>query len=217
MQNHSFNEIIQQSSFLRNCKLDPEHFVLKSYKKDQLLKDRINDIESVGLIVKGLVTVYSIAADGKKVRLSTLYPGDSFGIANLFEPFSLETLLQCQEDSEILFISKKELQEEMQTNFSLTVDYLRLCNRKIHFLLERIELLTMQSARGKFVEYLLTVSDETDRIDPLYSREDIAKLLGISRAALYREISFLRKKGLIRTEGSSIYILNRNVLEQILF
>ena len=216
MAKNPIQSALKSSVFLKNSKIEEKHFVTKSYKKGELLHDTINGVESIGLLMSGCIDVYSIAADGNEVRLSILHPGECFGIANLFEVYTLETLLKCRANSEILYIPKKILQEEILSNPSLAEDYIRLCNKKIQFLLRRIELLTIQSSRGKLIEYLLTVSDDTGKIEPACSRDDMARLLGISRAALFRELHFLQKNGQIRTDGSTIFILNRDILEQLL-
>lgn len=48
---------------------------------------------------------------------------------------------------------------------------------------------------------------------PKDSKEIWAKSLGISRAALYRELADLREKGIIRIKGRQITLLKREILE----
>ena len=61
--------------------------------------------------------------------------------------------------------------------------YAALCNRKLQFLLRRIELLTMQSCRGRLIAHLLEQQDEKGVVRLAGSREDLARRLGVSRAA----------------------------------
>ena len=216
MNKSEIRSALDLSPLLRRCDIDTSGVMAEMYDKGQVVRDNINGVEVIGLVKSGSVDVYSTAYDGNRVRLSALYPGDCFGIANLFDTYLLETTLHCRTQSEILFISKEEIHRAICENAEANMAYIRLCNQKIHFLLRRIELLTMQSSRGKLIEHLLTVSDETGMIEMTRSRDDLADLLGISRAALFREISFLQKKHFIRTEGSAIYILDRKAMEQAL-
>lgn len=71
-----------------------------------------------------------------------------------------------------------------------------LCNAKIQFLLSRIEMLTMQSCRGKVLAFLLAEKREDGVILLRGTRDELASRLSVSRAALYRELSALQRRGL---------------------
>ena len=71
--------------------------------------------------------------------------------------------------------------------------YAALCNRKLQFLLRRIELLTMQSCRGRLIAHLLERQDEKGVVRLAGSREDLARRLGVSRAAVWKAIEALRR------------------------
>lgn len=48
------------------------------------------------------------------------------------------------------------------------------------------------------------------------SREDLARRLGVSRAALFRELSALQSMGAAAVDGNSIRIQDRPLLEELL-
>lgn len=108
-------------------------------------------VPSVGLILSGRVEVYSVALDGKDVQLSTLPAGECFGVCNLLAGAELETVLRCGEETEVLYIPKPVLLACMERDAGLSLRYAELCNQKLQFLLRRIELLTMQSCRGRVI------------------------------------------------------------------
>lgn len=95
--------------------------------------------------------------------------------------------------------------------------YAALCNRKIQFLLRRIELLTMQSCRGRLIAHLLEQQDEVGVVKITGSREDLARRLGVSRAALFRELSALQSMGTVSVDGNSITVEDRPLLEELLY
>ena len=92
-----------------------------------------------------------------------------------------------------------------------------LCNQKLQFLLRRIELLTMQSCRGRVIAHLLAGQDRNGCVKPTGSREDLARQLGVSRAALFRELAALQSMGVLRSEGNLLTVLDTPALEKLLY
>lgn len=169
------------------------------------------------LVVKGKIEVYSIAMDGKEVLLSLLKEGDCFGISNLFlADTELPTVLMCATDAEVLLIPKHLLIEAMKANGELAIRYATVYNEKIQFLLQKIESLTMQSGKCKVAEYLLSHTNERDIAVLEHSKEHLASALGISRASLFRELSYFQNEDIISQEREGIRINNRSRLEAIL-
>ena len=161
--------------------------------------------------------VYSVALDGKDVQLSTLPAGECFGVCNLLADAELETVLRCGKETEVLYIPKAALLACMERDAGLSLRYAKLCNRKLQFLLRRIELLTMQSCRGRVIAHLLASQDRNGSVKLTGSREDLARRLGVSRAALFRELAALQSMGVLRSEGNLLTVLNAPALEKLLY
>lgn len=119
-----------------------------------------------------------MALDGKDVQLNALTVGECFGVCNLLADTELETVLRCGEETEVLYIPKTVLLSCMEQDAGLAMRYAALCNRKIQFLLRRIELLTMQSCRGRLIAHLLEQQDKVGVVKITGSREDLARRLG---------------------------------------
>ncbi|MDO4800362.1 MAG: Crp/Fnr family transcriptional regulator [Bacillota bacterium] len=182
----------------------------------QLVSDEVGGIASVGIVRSGRIDVYSVAPDGRDVQLNSLYAGDCFGISNLLAEAELPTMLKCGEHAEVIYIAKARFQSLLRSDAQLALAYAELCNQKIQFLLRRIELLTIQSCRGKLIAFFLSQPDVAEIV--LHgSREDLAARIGVSRATLFRELSALQSMGLIHAEASVVRILDRDALEDLLY
>lgn len=205
------------SPLLRGCGIDPLVLSSRSCQSGQIISDRLAGKTVVGMVVSGMIDVYSVSLDGKDIQLSTLEAGDCFGISNLLVPEEMETVLRCRKDTQLILIPKTSLINAMEQDPVFAIRYASYCNRKIQFLIRRIELLTMQSCRGKVIEYLLSHKDETGTVCLGCSREDLARRLGVSRAALFRELSSLNTQGLLKQEHGNLILLDQNGLENILF
>lgn len=217
MTNRNVLEYIAASPLLSGCGIDPSLLTVRLYRGGQIVSDRPGGKTSVGLVADGRVDVYSVALDGREVQLNALGAGECFGICNLLVPAEMETVLRCRIDTELIFIPKEALVEAMEKNVGFAMRYATFCNEKIQFLLRRIELLTMQSCRGKVIEYLLSHQDFAGQVTPDCSREDLARYLGVSRAALFRELSALQTQGHLAIENGIILIADQAGLEKILY
>ena len=209
-------EKLASSPFLAGASLPLEQVTSKRFRAGQIISDKPSGVSSVGMIVSGRVEVYSVALDGKDVQLNALTAGECFGVCNLLADTELETVLRCGEETEVLYIPKAVLLACMERNAGLAMRYAALCNRKLQFLLRRIELLTMQSCRGRLIAHLLEQQDEVGVVKITGSREDLARRLGVSRAALFRELSALQSMGAAAVDGNSIRIQDRPLLEELL-
>ena len=208
---------VEASPLLGGCNLPASGMQVKYCHKGQIVSDRQKNEEILGLIMDGSMDVYSIALDGREILLSQLEKGDCFGVVNLLTKTELPTVLRCRTDTTLVIIPKCQLLSAMEKNSELALRYAGFCNKKMQFLIRRIEFLTMQSGKKKLVQYLLEVPGKGGRFGKNVSRDELASILGISRASLFRELAGLTKQGLIALWDGEIYLLKPDELEEILY
>ena len=75
----------------------------------------------------------------------------------------------------------------------------------------------MHSCRGRVIAHLLAGQDRNGCVKPTGSREDLARQLGVSRAALFRELAALQSMGVLRSEGNLLTVLDTPALEKLLY
>ena len=102
-------EAFRRSAIL--SELDPDAFAPRLMRAGagEALVDDPDGEPCVGLVVSGLIDVWSAAPDGREVLLSTLRAGDCFGISNLLTGNALETRLRAAGAVEIAYIPKQAL------------------------------------------------------------------------------------------------------------
>ena len=158
-----------------------------------------------------------VTLDGRDVQLNSIGAGECFGICNLLVAEPLQTVLRCAEETTVRFWEKEALVAAMRGDAALAMAYAALCNAKIQFLLSRIEMLTMQSCRGKVLAFLLAEKREDGVILLRGTRDELASRLSVSRAALYRELSALQSGGYLEVGESRLRVLNTSALEKLLY
>ena len=194
---------------LELCNIKEGDYIERTFSRTRLVDDTEGDVKCAVAVLSGRVDVFAISPDGKEVLLTSLEKDALFGISNLFREDDLRTVLQCREKSTLAFIPKELLKERILNNTEAMKEYSILCNSKIQFLLSRIEQLSLNTAKAKLIEYLLTEGDKA-----ILTRDELASHLGISRAALFREIATLQSKGAIETKGSRLTVIDRDKLEK---
>lgn len=208
---HTLLELLLDSKTLTSSSL-----LRTSYPKGQVVGDSDGSSSLAVFVEEGKLDVFSVALDGTKILVSTLDAGEVFGISNLFEEEELRTLLQCRTDCMLLSLPKDVLRTAILKSPLAMVEYAKLCNRKIQFLIKRIEQLSLTSARLKVADYLLGNTSLEQPEVPLVSKAALTLPLGISRASLFRELSALEKMEAVYSNGSTVRVINRKILESIL-
>ena len=199
---------VSGSALFYDCAFAPEQLVCQSFKRGGIVTDMRDGQSVIGIIARGSVGVYGAILPQSDVNLSRLGVGDVFGVSNLFSQKPLETRLVCLERTDIVFVPKQAFVAMMAQNPALAERYMTLLNSKISFLLGRIALLTAHSGRAKLSEYLLNNADAENVVQLGCSKQQLAPLLGMSRAALFRELAALSQAGLIRVDKNRITLLS---------
>lgn len=191
--------------------IDEQDGININLKKGALLDDIYRSSRYVVEVKKGSLSAQSEITENKRVVISRLEEGAIFGISNLFIEDNLKTLLECEEDAKLFLVSKEIFKKKLLENTAAIEYYAKMMNEKLQFLLSRIERLSLPNARLK-VAYGLK--------DGLFlensNRDDIAASLAISRASLFRELSYFSDMNIIRRDGSNISILDDEALERII-
>jgi CRP-like cAMP-binding protein len=216
VETHKITRFLAEAPLLTDIPLKVEEVAVRHLLKGQEVNDRLDNMSAVCFIMSGRVDVYSISPDSREIRLNTLTEGDCFGIQNLFEEGGMETFLRCGQPAEVIFIPKVLLVNAAATNPAVALRFLRFYSGRLRFLLRRIEALTMQTSRGKLAAFLLTELEGT-RVSLSVPREELAKMLGVSRAALFRELAHLQELSLIAVDGHDIIVPDREALAAILY
>ena len=189
----------------------------KRYKKGEQVARYVNSSQCVGVIANGCLDVYSIACDGSEININIIGAGDVFGVCSIFLQDQIEALIKCSKATTVVYVPKDVFLGLMSRSPTLLERYGTMCSQKIQTLMKRIEILSIQSCRRKFIQYLFTCDMTNDSIKLPCSKEQFSKMMGISRAALFREFAYFQDQGLIAVEGSQIKIKNKTGLAQALY
>jgi CRP/FNR family transcriptional regulator len=178
-----------------------------------------------GLVLcSGKVKLSTTSRDGKVLILKMAAPGEALGLSAVISgtPYELtaETIGPCQVNS----IDRDALMKLLDKYGELGLHSAQALSREFQSAYRDIhELVLARSSAGKLARLLLSWSGRREletgasevRIRSSLTHEEIAQMIGSSRETVTRLLSELKKKELIRLEGSTLVIRNRPALEAL--
>ena len=173
-----------------------------SYKKGDFLHTPGTPFTAFGLVLSGTVYACTDDINGSRMIMAQVGPGNTFGEALCFlsvpEP---PVYVTAASDAEVLWLSPSPLfggqnggrESGMEKRFAAV-----LAGRTLK-MNGRIQILSKRSIREKLIVFFseLKSGREDDTITVPFSREDMAAYIGTDRSALSRELSAMKREGLI--------------------
>ena len=177
---------------------------IRNLKKGNVLFYENDKCESIGVIIKGQVSIVSYLADGNEIVYNVLKKNEIFGNNLIFstEPYYKGNII-VDKDSKIAIIKKKDLIKLLTSNSVFLEEYLKIQSNFTKFLNNRIKLLSIDSAEERFYYYM----HENKNSIEYNSISDLAKQLYLKRETLSRLISRLEKQRKIKKVNKTIKLL----------
>lgn len=178
---------------------------IKKYNRGELLHMPGKSLKSFGLVLEGSVQVLSDDLNGERTIMATVSAGETFGESLCFlQVKNSPVYIYAFENSVVLWLSAKSFHgNDFRDNFTAMLAERALAMNN------RIQILSKLTLREKLITYFTQLSHQSKSntfIIPL-NREDMANYIGTNRSALSRELSVMKKEGLIDYYKNSFKIL----------
>jgi len=174
------------------------------------------------MLCQGQAKLSTTTREGKTFILRIAKAGEVLGLHAVITGMPYELTVETMQPSQLDFASREDflrlLKEHgdacLQAAQHISRDYQDACNvvRSVglsHSISERLaKFLLESSADGR-------VANGVVRTKFALTHEDIAQLIGTSRETITRTLSEFRKKAMVELKGSTLTILNKPALEQL--
>ncbi len=198
---------------LKAALLDDE-CIKRSYLKGDCVFSPAEYFKALGILISGSIQVSKETADGHRLAISRLGRGDVFGAAAIFNDLdSFATTLTALQDSTVIFFPESLIKRMMAEDFTIAENYIRYQSGRIRFLSSKIDGLSAGSAENRLAKYML--ENTTDSGTVAASMTELAQMLNIGRASLYRAIDALCQSGAVKKEGKKLVIADAEKLERL--
>ncbi len=166
---------------------------------------------SLGIILKGRVSVNKNRHDEGCVLINYLKAGDAFGGAAVFSKAeSYIASLKAESDCVVLFLPKELLRDLFEESNAVMINYITYLSDSLVFLNKRLDLFTAGSVEERVAKYIninASIDENGNCVLPDFSFSRLAEYLAIGRASLYRILNDFEQRGIIKKDGKKIYII----------
>lgn len=195
-------------------------YSLRHYARGQVLILGEQDTKHVYYIVKGKVKQYSISHKGDEVIVNTFKPPAFFPMSLAINRGSNKFVYEAETDIEVRQAPATEAVSFIKDNPDVMFDLLSRLYIGVDGLLERMVQLMSGNAQTRLIYEIVLEgarfgnSDDRKSCTILITEKDLGTRAGLARETVNREISKLKKEGLIEVKNQSVVIKNISALNK---
>lgn len=193
---------------------------IREYDRNDYIAFAGEKPEGIGIVVRGSAAVIKEDAEGNRVIMALLKPGDMFGeMAAFSEKPVWPANVRAQEKCSVCFIQSEKIigtcKNACQWHTALIQNLLKTITGKALLLNRKVEYLTIKSMRGRIYAFLLEQYKNTGdtAITLPMNRNELADFLNVSRSSMSRELCRMRDEGLIDFHMAKVWIKDLNSLK----
>jgi len=191
------------------------------FKKKQRVYAEGTNPHYLFFLKKGKVRTYKVHDNGKELTVGLYNSGEFFGYFSLIESSVYKESAETMEPCEIGTIRKEAFEVLVGQYPQLAGSFNKLLAEKVTEKEEQLINLAYNSMSKRVANAILFLykkykAEEHDHYIIQISREDLAHIAGTTTESLIRTISDFKNEKLISTDGTSIRVLNKKKLDEML-
>jgi CRP/FNR family transcriptional regulator, dissimilatory nitrate respiration regulator len=198
---------------------------IKTYSKGEIIFFDTEPFIGFYGILEGLVKLYKISNEGREHILHIMYSGSTFGEVPMFEGFIENRTTELvypanamviEDNTVVIKVPEKPFMEMIKRNPDISMKMLASFARRLRFLNNHIESVTLDDVSKRLSKYLLTEikKEKTAKgktikenfIELDISKYDLASHLGTITETLSRALKKLQTESIIEVNGKRISI-----------
>lgn len=214
-------EILKTTPLFRGMELEGMEKILeclgakcKSYKKGALICSAGDEIDSMGVVIEGGVTIENDDIWGNKTILEHVGRGQVFGESYACLPGEpMLVSVAASEDAVILFLNVGKVLNVCGSGCRyhsiLVRNLLNVAAAKNVTMSRRIFYTSAKTIRGRLLSYLSdqALRQGSNRIRIPFDRQQLADYLGVDRSALSHELGKMQKEGLLEVKKNQFFLM----------
>ncbi len=176
------------------------------FKKGEIIYSDTVFNNALGFIVKG--NAVAVSNNHNEVFLKKFSENMCFGAAAVFGgDKTYVSTISAKTDCEILFISEELLSDLFKKYPQTAINYITFLSDKVRFLNNKLCVVSCMGAEDTVLTYLSNVADSDNYAQIPKNMTLFARMLGLSRASLYRVLDTLEQNGDILRENNKIKVI----------
>ncbi len=169
-------------------------------------QDAITD--TAYLIISGAVKVYRISEDGEEIILDTKGPGEIVGEMALLDGKPRSAFVETIRDSTFYTLHKEKFLEIINKNPQISINIIKHLVLQIREFNQRMEDTTSKNLCDRTFNTIKTLASYYQNNDVELSQEQLASIVGATRARVTECLNNLEKSGKIILSHKKIHLVN---------
>jgi CRP/FNR family transcriptional regulator, cyclic AMP receptor protein len=170
--------------------------------------------EVLFILKKGIVQLYRISPEGKKLVITTLGEGSLFGEMALLGQQMHNTFAEAITDCTICVMSRSDLERLILQRPQVALRILEITGKRLRDAESRLEDLAFKGIPARLSSLLLRLAGDEDMVVG-FTHQDLAEMVGTYRETATQVLNDLKSKGLIAIGRKRITILDREGLVSV--
>ena len=187
----------------------------KKFDKGETIFFEGDEADGFYLVSSGQIKVFKINPMGKEHILHIFGPGEPVGEVPVFSKQPFPATAEAIIKSTTYFFPRNDFVALIEQNPSIALNMLAVLSRRLRQFATQIENLSLKEVPARLAGYLLYIAEEQNNGDVVrlpVSKGQLASLLGTIPETLSRIFARMSDEGLIRVDGRSITIVDRDGL-----
>jgi CRP/FNR family cyclic AMP-dependent transcriptional regulator len=188
-----------------------QHSSVKSFNKNAIVINQDDETYSLYVILSGAVKVFISAEDGREAVLNHQTAGDYFGDLALIDKQPRVASVMTTEPSRFMIISREDFMACLSKNPEIAINLIKPMTSRMRMLARNVSSLALLDVYGRVARTLLDEAREVDGrlLTEKLTQQEIADMVGASRAMVSRILKDLKIGGYISIEKKRITILQK--------
>ena len=185
------------------------------FKKGEWIAQQGDTVNALYILYAGSVKAEMISASGTVLNIEIIHAPNPLAPAFLFaENNQFPVDVVALEDVQIILISKDIIMKQLALNETFLHGFLTFNSNRVHFLSERLKLLSTKTIKGKLAQYILARTDNM-RFTMDMNQTALAEYFGVTRPSLSRCIAEMVEEGVISLKGKNGKALHLERLKEL--
>ena len=166
------------------------------------------------LLVSGIVHLYHLSTDGRKLIIATPEIDSCFGETALLGNSIHSSFAEVNKEARVCLISKQDIEHVITHKPSVTTALLNSTGQHFAQIEAQLVNTAFKSVNARLATLLLQLAQETHRVDG-FSHEELAEHMGTYRETVSVALRDLKESGAVELGRKHIEICNKNLLQQL--
>lgn len=201
----------EREAFLTDVK-----FKLKRFGKNDVIITQGSQYNELYILIKGEVHTEMADEKGDFMHIGAVKAPNPLAIGFLFATNNTSPVTAiAQNDAMVIAIPKENVYSLMRKYDAFMMAFLGYISNKVAFLSEKLRLVSLRTIKAKLAYYLLKESKGENAFSLKVSKENVARLFGVSRPALVNVMMQMMEEGFIRVDKRKVEIVDRTALHKL--